>query len=187
MGFNVAARLAEVAARRPFEELVRAELLEPLGMRDTALCRVRRPGAPGQPHAPGRREPVHRGRRRTDLDPRRLCRVLPDAPQRRDLPRPPHPLKQAVAAMRARQGKLELLMSGPYGKDYGLAFFLEPARRPGRSHVVSSPATSAQLPGSMRTASWSVSCWSSPTSCESSRSWARMQGPRDSSSPSRPA
>ena len=35
MGFNVAARVAEVAARRPFEELIRTELLEPLGMNNT--------------------------------------------------------------------------------------------------------------------------------------------------------
>src|SRR5205823_926305 len=32
LGYNVAARVAEVAAQRPFEELVRTELLEPLGM-----------------------------------------------------------------------------------------------------------------------------------------------------------
>src|SRR5262249_51629257 len=35
MGFNVAARVAEVAAKKPFEDLVRAELLEPLGMNRT--------------------------------------------------------------------------------------------------------------------------------------------------------
>ena len=35
MGFNVAARVAEVAARRPFEELIRTELLDPLGMDNT--------------------------------------------------------------------------------------------------------------------------------------------------------
>ena len=35
MGFNVAARVAEVAAKRPFEELVRTELLEPMGMKNT--------------------------------------------------------------------------------------------------------------------------------------------------------
>src|SRR5262249_53515768 len=35
MGLYVAARVAEVAAQRPFEELVRTELLGPLGMDDT--------------------------------------------------------------------------------------------------------------------------------------------------------
>ncbi len=35
MGFNVAARVAEVAAKRPFEELVRTELFEPMGMKNT--------------------------------------------------------------------------------------------------------------------------------------------------------
>jgi CubicO group peptidase (beta-lactamase class C family) len=35
MGFNVAARVAEVAASRPFEELIRAELLDPMGMNST--------------------------------------------------------------------------------------------------------------------------------------------------------
>src|SRR5262249_37067629 len=35
MGFNAAARVAEVAGGRPFEDLVRDELLTPLGMKDT--------------------------------------------------------------------------------------------------------------------------------------------------------
>ena len=35
MGFNVAARVAEVAAKQPFEDLIRTELLEPLGMKDS--------------------------------------------------------------------------------------------------------------------------------------------------------
>src|SRR5262249_25695215 len=35
MGLNVAARVAEVAGGRPFEDLARDELLEPLGMKDT--------------------------------------------------------------------------------------------------------------------------------------------------------
>ena len=33
--------------------------------------------------------------------------------------------EHAVATMHTRQAKLELLMSGPYGNDYGLAFFLD--------------------------------------------------------------
>ena len=35
MGFNVAARVAEVAAKQPFEELSRSLLFEPIGMNDT--------------------------------------------------------------------------------------------------------------------------------------------------------
>jgi hypothetical protein len=33
--------------------------------------------------------------------------------------------EQAIATMHTRQAKLELLMAGPYGNDYGLAFFLD--------------------------------------------------------------
>ena len=33
--------------------------------------------------------------------------------------------EQAAAMMHTRQAKLELLMAGPYGNDYGLAFFLD--------------------------------------------------------------
>ena len=32
--------------------------------------------------------------------------------------------ERAVATMHTRQGKIELLMAGPYGNDYGIAFFL---------------------------------------------------------------
>ena len=35
MGFNVAARVAEIAAKQPFEELSRNMLFEPMGMKDT--------------------------------------------------------------------------------------------------------------------------------------------------------
>ena len=40
MGFNVAARVAEVAARQPFEDFIRTELLEPLGMKDSRFVGV---------------------------------------------------------------------------------------------------------------------------------------------------
>ena len=40
MGFNVAARVAEVAAKQPFEDLVRTELFEPLGMKNSRFLGV---------------------------------------------------------------------------------------------------------------------------------------------------
>src|SRR5262249_62394350 len=40
MGFNAAARVSEVAAKKPFEDLVRTELLEPLGMKDSRFLGV---------------------------------------------------------------------------------------------------------------------------------------------------
>ena len=40
MGFNVAARVAEVAARQPFEDFVRTEILDPLGMKDSRFLGV---------------------------------------------------------------------------------------------------------------------------------------------------
>ena len=44
--------------------------------------------------------------------------------------------EQAVDAMHTRQARL-LPMSGPYGKDYGLAFFLDRLDQAGRARVVS--------------------------------------------------
>jgi len=43
--------------------------------------------------------------------------------------------------MYTRQGKLELLMSGPYGTDYGLAFFLDLDRlgSDGHARTISHP------------------------------------------------
>jgi len=47
----------------------------------------------------------------------------------------------AAREMYTRQGKLELLMSGPYGTDYGLAFFLDLDRlgSDGHARTISHP------------------------------------------------
>ena len=65
--------------------------------------------------------------------------------------------EKSVAEMQTRQGQLDILMSGPYGKDYGLAFFLDRLDDRGRAHVISHPASSARTPGSTTTASSSPS------------------------------
>ena len=41
--------------------------------------------------------------------------------------------------MRTRQGCLDLMMSGPYGDHYGLAFFLDRLDADGRGHVATHP------------------------------------------------
>jgi CubicO group peptidase (beta-lactamase class C family) len=139
MGFNVAARLAEAAAKRPFEELVRTELLEPLGMRDTRYVAFGVQALRVDPTLPG-------GESRFIIAGGGMTSTLDDFAafyqmhlnggtyrDRRILS------ERAVAEMHTRQGKLELLMSGPYGKDYGLAFFLDRLDDRGRAHVVSHP------------------------------------------------
>jgi CubicO group peptidase (beta-lactamase class C family) len=139
MGFNVAARLAEAAAKRPFEELVRTELLEPLGMRDTRYVSFGAQALRADPTLPG-------GESRFIMAGGGMTSTLDDFAafyqmhlnggtyrDRRILS------ERAVAEMHTRQGKLDLLMSGPYGKDYGLAFFLDRLDDRGRAHVVSHP------------------------------------------------
>jgi CubicO group peptidase (beta-lactamase class C family) len=139
MGFNVAARLAEASAKRPFEELVRTELLGPLGMRDTRYVSFGAQAMRAGPTLPGSesRFIMAGGGMTSSLDDfaafyqmhldggtYRGRRILSE---------------RAVTEMHTRQGKLELLMSGPYGKDYGLAFFLDRLDDRGRAHVVSHP------------------------------------------------
>jgi CubicO group peptidase (beta-lactamase class C family) len=139
MGFNVAARVAEVAAKRPFEELVRTELLDPLGMKDTRYVAFGLPGLRPVPTLPD-------GESRFIMAGGGMTSTLDDFAAfyqmhlnggtyrgRRILS------ERSATAMRTRQGKLDLLMAGPYGNDYGLAFFLDRLddRRQGR--VVSHP------------------------------------------------
>ena len=139
MGFNVAARLAESAAKRPFEELVRTELLDPLGMRDTRYVAFGAQALRATPTLPD-------GQSRFIMAGGGMTSTLDDFAafyqmhlnggtyrDRRILS------NRAVAEMHTRQGKLDVLMSGPYGKDYGLAFFLDRLDDRGRGHVVSHP------------------------------------------------
>jgi CubicO group peptidase (beta-lactamase class C family) len=139
MGFNVAARVAEVAARRPFEELVRTELLGPLGMNDTRYIAFGLQGLRSGPTLPDgeSRFVVAGGGMTSTLDDfasfyqmhlnggtYRGRRILTE---------------RAAAEMHRRQGKLDLLMSGPYGNDYGLAFFLDRLDEHGRARIASHP------------------------------------------------
>ena len=54
--------------------------------------------------------------------------------------------EQAVAMMHTRQAKLELLMAGPYGNDYGLAFFLDQLDNSGRAHSITHPGLFGTTP-----------------------------------------
>ena len=125
MGFNVAARVAEVAGGRPFEDLVRDELLEPLGMKDTRYVAFGVQALRAGPKLPD-------GESRFIMAGGGMTSTLDDFAAfyqmhlnggtyrgRRILS------EKSVAEMQTRQGKLDLLMSGPYGNHYGLAFFLD--------------------------------------------------------------
>jgi CubicO group peptidase (beta-lactamase class C family) len=52
----------------------------------------------------------------------------------------------AAATMHTRQAKLELLMSGPYGKDYGLAFFLDRLDEQGQARAITHPGLFGTTP-----------------------------------------
>jgi CubicO group peptidase (beta-lactamase class C family) len=125
MGFNVAARVAEVAAKQPFEEIVRTELLEPLGMKDSRFLGM---GL----QAMSTRATLPDGQSRFIMAGGGMSSTLDDFAAfyqmhlnggtyggRHILSEP------ATKAMHTRQTNLGLLMSGPYGNDYGLAFFLD--------------------------------------------------------------
>jgi CubicO group peptidase (beta-lactamase class C family) len=47
--------------------------------------------------------------------------------------------EESVAMMHMRQGKLDLLMAGPYGNDYGLAFFLDRLDARGQARSITHP------------------------------------------------
>jgi CubicO group peptidase (beta-lactamase class C family) len=139
MGFNVAARVAEVAGGRPFEDLVRDELLEPLGMKDTRYIAYGMAALRAGPRLPG-------GESRFIMAGGGMTSTLDDFAAfyqmhldggtyggRRILS------ERAAAEMRTRQGRLDLLMAGPYGNHYGLGFFLDRLDAEGRGHFVTHP------------------------------------------------
>ncbi len=146
MGFNVAARVAEVAAGRPFEELSRTALFEPMGMNNTRYTPFGLQALSPRPTLPNgeSRFIMAGGGMSSTLDDfgafyqmhvnggtYRGCRVLSE---------------QAVATMHTRQAKIELLMAGPYGDDYGLAFFLDRKNDKGQARVLSHPGLFGTTP-----------------------------------------
>jgi CubicO group peptidase (beta-lactamase class C family) len=139
MGFNVAARVAEVAGGRPFEDLVRDELLDPLGMKDTRYLayglQALRAGA-RLPDGESRFIMAGGGMTSTLDDFAAFYQMHANGGTyhgRRIL------LENSIAEMQTRQGKLEMLMAGPYGQHYGLAFFLDRLDARGRGHVITHP------------------------------------------------
>jgi serine-type D-Ala-D-Ala carboxypeptidase len=146
MGFNVAARVAEVAAQRPFEELSRTELLEPLGMKNTHYT-------PFGLQALSSRVTLSSGESRLIMAGGGMTSTLDDFAafyqmhlnggtyrDRRILS------EQSAAAMHTRQAKLELLMAGPYGNDYGLALFLDRLDDKGEARVITHPGLFGTTP-----------------------------------------
>jgi CubicO group peptidase (beta-lactamase class C family) len=146
MGFNIAARVAEIATGRPFEELVRIELLEPMGMTSTRYIPMGLQALRADPKLPN-------GESRFIMAGGGMTSTLDDFAafyqmhanggtyrDRRFLS------EQAVTVMHTRQAKLELLMAGPYGNDYGLAFFLDRLDADGQAQVISHPGLFGTTP-----------------------------------------
>jgi CubicO group peptidase (beta-lactamase class C family) len=139
MGFNVAARVAEVAAKRPFEDLCRTELLVPMGMNDTRYTpfglQALNPG-PTLPTGESRFIMAGGGMTSTLDDFAAFYQMHANGGAyrgRRILS------EQSVATMHMRQAKLDLLMAGPYGNDYGLAFFLDRLDSKGQARAITHP------------------------------------------------
>jgi CubicO group peptidase (beta-lactamase class C family) len=146
MGFNVAARVAEVAAKRPFEDLSRTELFEPMGMKDTRYM-------PFGLQALSTRSTLASGESRFIMAGGGMSSTLDDFAAfyqmhlnggtyrgRRILS------GQSAKAMHTRQAKLELLMAGPYGNDYGVSFFLDRFDDNGEAKVITHPGLFGTTP-----------------------------------------
>jgi CubicO group peptidase (beta-lactamase class C family) len=146
MGFNVAARVAEVAAKRPFEELVRTELFEPMGMKNTRYTSFGLQSLQSSPTLPD-------GESRFIMAGGGMTATLDDFAAfyqmhanggtyhgRRIVS------EQAITTMHSRQGKLELLMAGPYGNDYGLSFFLDRLDDKGQARQITHPGLFGTTP-----------------------------------------
>jgi CubicO group peptidase (beta-lactamase class C family) len=146
MGFNVAARVAEVATKRPFEDVVQTELLKPMGMKNTRYT-------PFGLQALNASPTLANGESRFIMAGGGMTSTLDDFAAfyqmhsnggtyrgRRILS------EQAVAMMHTRQGKLDLLMAGPYGNDYGLAFFLDRLDERGQARSITHPGLFGTTP-----------------------------------------
>jgi CubicO group peptidase (beta-lactamase class C family) len=146
MGFNVAARIAEVAARRPFEDLSRTELLEPIGMDNTRYT-------PFGLQALNARPTLANGESRFIMAGGGMTSTLDDFAAFYQMHANGGTYRghtilspQAAATMRTRQAKLELLMAGPYGNDYGLAFFLDRLDKQGQARAITHPGLFGTTP-----------------------------------------
>ena len=146
MGFNVAARVAEVAAGRPFEELSRTELFGPMGMNNTRYTPFGLQALtlrPTLPNGESRFIMAGGGMSSTLDDFAAFYQMQSNGGSYRG-----HQIlsEQAVATMHTRQAKLELLMAGPYGNDYGLAFFLDRLDDKGLARAMTHPGLFGTTP-----------------------------------------
>jgi CubicO group peptidase (beta-lactamase class C family) len=146
MGFNVAARVAEAADGRPFEVLSRTLLFEPMGMNNTRYTPFGLQALSSRPTLPN-------GESRFIMAGGGMSSTLDDFAAfyqmhinggtyrgRQVLS------EQAVATMHSRQAKLELLMAGPYGNDYGLGFFLDRLTETGQARAITHPGLFGTTP-----------------------------------------
>jgi CubicO group peptidase (beta-lactamase class C family) len=146
MGFNVAARVAEVAGGRPFEEFSRSELFDPLEMNNTRYT-------PFGLQALAARPTLANGESRFIMAGGGLSSTLDDFARFYQMHANGGTLhghrvlsERAVSSMQTRQAKLELLMAGPYGNDYGLSFFLDQLDEQGRAHAITHPGLFGTTP-----------------------------------------
>jgi CubicO group peptidase (beta-lactamase class C family) len=146
MGFNVAARVAEAAAKQPFEELIRSELLQPMGMNSTRYTPIGLEGLGSSPILPN-------GESRLIMAGGGMTSTLDDFAAFYQMHlnggsyRGKHIVsEQAASATHTRQAKLELLMAGPYGNNYGLAFFLDRLDDRGQARVITHPGLFGTTP-----------------------------------------
>jgi CubicO group peptidase (beta-lactamase class C family) len=146
MGFNVAARVAEVASKRPFEELSRTELLEPMGMNNTRYTpfglQALNPG-PTLKNGESRFIMAGGGMSSTLDDFAAFYQMHANGGSYRGRV---ILSEQSAAIMHTRQAKLELLMAGPYGNDYGISFFLDRLDDRGQAHAITHPGLFGTTP-----------------------------------------
>jgi CubicO group peptidase (beta-lactamase class C family) len=146
MGFNVAARVAEVAAKRPFEDLIRAELFEPMGMNETRYTSFGLQAmSPSAVLKNGESRFIMAGGGMTSTldDFAAFYQMHLNGGTYRNRRILSH---ESATTMHTRQAKLELLMAGPYGNDYGLAFFLDKLDERSEARVITHPGLFGTTP-----------------------------------------
>jgi CubicO group peptidase (beta-lactamase class C family) len=146
MGFNVAARVAEAAGGQPFEKLAQEAVFEPLGLANTRYTPFGLQSLTKSPVLPN-------GESRFIMAGGGMSSTLDDFAAFYQMHlnngtyRGQRILSESSArAMRTRQGKLELLMAGPYGNDYGLSFFLDRLDDKAEAHAITHPGLFGTTP-----------------------------------------
>ena len=145
LGFNVAARVAEVAGKRPFEDFARTLVFEPLGLENTRYTPFGLQALASGPTLPD-------GESRFIMAGGGMTSTLDDfgAFYQMQLNQGTYSGHRILSAKEWRRcipdRPSSMLMAGPCGNDYGLAFFLDRLDENGEARVITHPGLFGTTP-----------------------------------------